>query len=602
MKIVYVFAVFLAVLAPCLAASGQTATLPAASGPNSPPVPISPPVPTSPATPGVTPPPATPPEPSTPPLQEGRIVSYAPLVGPDVTASNTLASEEEETDVTFNDVALTDAITPLALQAGQNIVFDPSLLTAPDGHPIVPPQVTVKWRKITAIQALHALLDNYGWQLVWDPRTKVGRVTKKDLAAKDPLIFTVVQLRYGNPTNLVKELQDNLSPGSAIVPDMRTHQLIIRTTEKELAGLQALITKLDTATRQVLVEARIVQTSKDITSAKGVDWTGTLQAQHVSFGNGLTQGTVTSSSTTGNGVSAGSTTSPGGSPITGSSSGLGTLSSNVSSFTSTIPGNTSQGGGFSLNTARGISPATAFLNADGVSAVLSFLNTDNDTKTIAFPRTVALDGVPTELAVVQNVPVFQETQSAPAGGSASGLATIQPNYDLAVQGTILNEVGVKLTVTPRIAGPTNVLLDLKPEISSQGAQVNQTLNGQNNQAYIFQRSRITTQASVPSGYTLVLGGMDQDVVNKTFTKVPFFGDLPGLGSVFRSDAKSHSSQTVLVFVTPTIISDGDYQYADSRFEKRKPLAATEMNESAWDTGEPYDWTKPKTKVTPDYQP
>jgi type II secretory pathway component GspD/PulD (secretin) len=596
MKIQNVFAVIVAVLAPCLAASGQTnTTMPAAAGTNIPPVTVTPPT-TGPAA------PAPAPEPGPPPLQEGRTVSYAPLVGPEAVASNTVASEEEETDVTFNDVALTDAITPLALQAGQNIVFDPSLLVAPDGHPIAPPQVTVKWRKITAIQALHALLDNYGWQLNWDARTKVGRVTKKDLAAKEPLIFTVVQLRYGNPTNLVKELQDNLSPGSAIVPDIRTHQLIIRTTERELAGVQALIAKLDTATRQVLVEARIIQTSKDITSAKGVDWTGTLQAQHVTFGNGLTQGTVASTTTSANGGSGTATSSPGGAPITGGSSGFGTLSSNVSSFTSTIAGNTSQGGGFSLNTARGISPATAFLNADGVSAVLSFLNTDNDTKTIAFPRTVALDGVPTELAVVQNVPVFQETQSAPAGGSASGLATIQPNYDLAVQGTILNEVGVKLTVTPRIAGPTNVMLDLKPEISSQGAQVNQTLNGQNNQAYIFQRSRITTQASVPSGYTLVLGGMDQDIVNKTFTKVPFFGDIPGLGNLFRSDSKTHTSQTILVFVTPTIISDNDYQLADSRFEKRKPLTATEMNESAWDTGEPYDWTKPKPKVTPEYQP
>jgi type II secretory pathway component GspD/PulD (secretin) len=594
MKIGYVLAVIVVVLAPCLAMSGQpNTTMPAAAGTNIPPVAVTAPAPTA--------APAPAPEPGPPPLQEGRAVSYAPLVGPDATVSNLPASEEEETDVTFNDVALTDAITPLALQAGQNIVFDPSLLMAPDGHPIAPPQVTVKWRKITAIQALHALLDNYGWQLTWDPSTKVGRVTKKDLAAKEPLIFTVVQLRYGNPTNLVKELQDNLSPGSAIVPDMRTHQLIIRTTKRELEGVQALITKLDTATKQVLVEARIVQTSKDITSAKGVDWTGTLQAQHISFGNGLTQGTTQTTSSSGGAGAATTTTSPGGAPITGNSP-LGTLTSNVSTFTTTIPGNTSQGGGFTASTARGISPATAFLNADGVSAVLSFLNTDNDTKTIAFPRTVALDGVPTTLAVVQNVPVFQETQSAPAGGSASGLATIQPNYDLTVAGTILNEVGVKLSVTPRIAGPTNVLLDLKPEISSQGAQVNQTLNGQNNQAYIFQRSAITTQASVPSGYTLVLGGMDQDVVNKTFTKVPFFGDLPGLGSVFRSDSKSHSSQTVLVFVTPTIISDNDYQFADSRFEKRKPQSASEMNESAWNSGEPYDWTKPKNKVSPDYQP
>jgi type II secretory pathway component GspD/PulD (secretin) len=194
------------------------------------------------------------------------------------------------------------------------------------------------------------------------PPHQGGRVTKKDLAAKEPLIFTVVQLRYGNPTNLVKELQDNLSPGSAIVPDMRTHQLIIRTTEKELRRAGVDQAKLDTATRQVLVEARIVQTSKDITTAKGVDWTGTLQAQHVSFGNGLTQGTVATTTT-----ELSRRRVPSHHHFAGRRSHhrkLGSpwapVTSNVSTFTTTIPGNTSQGGGFSLNTARGISPATAF--------------------------------------------------------------------------------------------------------------------------------------------------------------------------------------------------------------------------------------------------
>jgi type IV pilus assembly protein PilQ len=380
---------------------------------------------------------------------------------------------------------------------------------------------------------------------------------------------------------------------------MRTHQLIIRTTKKELEGVQALIAKLDTATRQVLVEAKIIQTSKEINPVRGINWTGTLAAQHVTFGNGLTQGTTVTG--TGPGSNGSGTTSPGGSSIFGNGA-TSTITSNVSSFTSTITGNTQQGGGFSLNTARGLSPATAFLNADGVSAVLSFLNTDNDMKTIAFPRTVALDGVPTELAVVQNVPIFTQTQSAPAGGSASGLATIQPNYNLTVEGTILNEVGVKLTVTPRIAGLSNVLLDLKPEISEQGATVTETLNGQPNQAPSFSRSSITTQASVPSGFTLVVGGMDQDVVNNQFTKVPFFGDIPGLGSLFRSSNKDHTAQTILIFVTPTILADSDYQVSDSRFEKRKALSASEQKESAWDTGEPYDWTKPKNKFTPDYQP
>jgi type II secretory pathway component GspD/PulD (secretin) len=596
MKIQKVFAVIVAVLVSGLAVFGQQ-TVDQAPPPTPPPsAPPAPPLGTTTNTPVIMP------EPPPPPLPAGRTVSYAPLVGADPLATNAPITEGEPTDVTFKDVELPDAIRSLALQAGLNIQFDPGLLMSPDGHVIPPPLITEKWHNLTAMQALHALLDNWNWQLNWDPRSKVGRIARKNPAAADPLIISVVQLSYSDPSNIVKEVQGTLSVGSAIIPDVRTHQLVIRTTEKELAGVLALIKRLDSATRQILVEAKIVETSKDITSAKGVDWTGTLASQHISFGNGLTQGSTGIGSSPVTNSAGGSSVSPGGSSILGGAPVVSQITSNVPSYITTITGNTSQGGGFSLNTAHGISPATAFLNADGVSAVLSFLNTDADTKTIAFPRTVALDGVPTSLMVVQNVPVFVQTQSAPAGGSASGLATIQPNYDLAVAGTILNEVGVKLVVTPRIAGPTNVLLKLKPEISQQGPTVTETLNGQPNQAPTFNRSTITTEASVPSGYTLVLGGMDQDVVNKTYTKVPFFGDIPGLGSLFRSDSKTHAAQTTLIFVTPTIVSDSDYQPSNSKFLKRKALSPSEVSESAWDTGEPYDWTKPSSKVTPDYQP
>jgi type II secretory pathway component GspD/PulD (secretin) len=96
--------------------------------------------------------------------------------------------------------------------------------------------------------------------------------------------------------------------------------------------------------------------------------------------------------------------------------------------------------------------------------------------------------------------------------------------------------------------------------------------------------------------------MDQDTVNNTFTKVPFFGDLPGLGNLFRSSSKDHQKQTVLIFVTPTIVSDTDYQTADSKFLKRKPAMPDNTPESAWDAGQPYDWTKPRNTVSPDYQP
>jgi type II secretory pathway component GspD/PulD (secretin) len=561
MKTENVFAVMVAMLAPCLATLGQN--------------------------------------PSPPPAL------IPPLVSPEAAGTNIAVADEVVELVAFDTVPLPDAIRTLALQAGLNIQFDPKLVNGvgADGKPISPPTVTEKWHKVTAMQALQALLDNYSWQLQWDPRTKIGRVTAKDLAAKEPLVVAVVALRYGNPTNIIKEISGTLSTGSEITPDMRTHQLIIRTTEKELPGVEALITKLDTVTRQVLVEAKLIETSKDITSAKGVDWTGTLSAQHVNFGNGLTGGSQQTIIQNGvNNGSGSSTTLPSGNNVSGTGTGIMNTTSNLANLTTTIMSSPASGGGLSVNTAHGFSPATAFLNADGVQAVLSFLNTDSDTKTIAFPRTVSLDGEKTELMVVNDVPIFQQTQSAPANGSAVGLATIQPNYNLEVNGTILNEVGIKLTVTPRIAGPTNVLLDVRPEISAQAGVVSETLNGEVNQAPSFSRSRIMTQASVPSGYTLVLGGLDQDVLSKNFTKVPFLGDLPGIGYAFRSDSKSHSKQTILIFVTPTIIRDTDYQPANDAFLKLKPEAPSGIKEAPWDTGEPYDWTKPKPEVAPEYQP
>jgi general secretion pathway protein D len=254
-----------------------------------------------------------------------------------------------------------------------------------------------------------------------------------------------------------------------------------------------------------------------------------------------------------------------------------------------------------MNTAQGFSPATAFLNADGVSAVLSFFNTDTDAKTINFPRTVALDGVQTVLMVVHNIPIFEQQQSAPSA-VGQGLSTVIPNYDKKVEGTILNEVGTKLTVLPRIAGPTNVLLDLRPEISSLYQYDPYNNNGQTITAPEFARSSITTQAALPSGYTLVLGGLESDTDSKTFNKVPFLGDLPGIGYAFREDSKIRKKDIILIFVTPTIIQDSDFQPGHTRFLKTKAISPSDAEEAPWDTGKPYDWTKPNTTVTPSYQP
>jgi type II secretory pathway component GspD/PulD (secretin) len=596
MKTENIFALIVVVLAPCLAAVAQTPATPTA------------PAPTAPA-PAVTPPSGPGDILAKPP--EAAVVAHG--TGTEQPAVQVVSLTNELGDeildlVTFDGIPLPDAVRALALQAGLNIQFDPRLLNTvgPDGRsiPITPPTITEKWKKVTAKQALTSLLDNWGWQLVMDPRSPIGRITAKDPTALEPLVTAVIQLEYSNPTNILTEVQPTLSPRSSIISDSRTHKLIIRTTERELPGVEALITRLDTSTRQVLIEAKIVETTKDINSAKGVDWTGTLAAQHVSFGNGLTSGTIGASNMSYTSpVVAGTTTLPGGTTIaTSSGGGLVSTTTNLSALTTTILGSPSQGGGISMNTAHGFSPSTAFLSADGVSAVLAFLNTDADTRSLSLPRTVALDGVQTEIMSVQNIPIFEQQQSSAAVGAAP-LATVLPNYDKKVEGTVLNEVGVKLTVIPRIAGPTNILMDLRPEISSVDAQVaSDTLDGQVSTSPIFDRRRITTQAAVPSGYTLVLGGVEIDNTLNSATKVPVLGDLPGLGNLFRSNSKTHNKDNLLIFVTPTIIRDSDFHPGNTQFLKRKDIPPSNVEEGPWNSAKPYDWTKPNTTVTPSYQP
>ena len=163
MKIENVLAVIVAVVAPCLAAPGQTNTPDQSAPPVQAPSPNYPGVPPALATPGIAP---VQTEPMPPPLPPGRSVSYAPLVGPDTISSNAPTTDEVVDVVAFDGVPLTDAIQTLALQGGLNIIFDPNLLVAPDGHPLPTPPVTQKWRKITAMQALRTLLENWGWQRI----------------------------------------------------------------------------------------------------------------------------------------------------------------------------------------------------------------------------------------------------------------------------------------------------------------------------------------------------------------------------------------------------------------------------------------------------
>ncbi len=457
-------------------------------------------------------------------------------------------------ELKYDDMDLVDLIKSLALQAEINVLFDPKLTQvtrAPDGTPLPSPKVPAfRMTNVTARQALEAILANNNLLMAHDPKTNTYRVSPKGAAVEEPLITKIIELKYTSPTNLATVLAPGtgvLSARAKVIPDPRTQRMIISATEREWDFLNEVLEKLDTPTLQVLIEARILETSRNPQTLRGVDWSGTLQNQQIGFGNGNISGTV--GNTRPGGTTTTTTTLPGGRVITSQSTAP---SSTTETLTTTVGGLVP---GFNINTRDGMNPAVGFLNADGLRATLSFLNTDTETEVISTPRSVMMDGQTARLAVTRAFPIFQVTP-----GSANTPAAASVTY---------TNLGTILEVSPRIAANSNIALKVIPEVSNIDSKDRQTINGQVNEANVYAIRRIETQVMIPSGHTLVMGGLITDNINKGYTKVPFLGDLPGIGWGFRKESKIRTKANLLIFVTPTIIEGNHFQTPSTDFLQGK---------------------------------
>jgi general secretion pathway protein D len=210
--------------------------------------------------------------------------------------------------------------------------------------------------------------------------------------------------------------------------------------------------------------------------------------------------------------------------------------------------------------------------------LLSFLNQDADTRTLSTPRAVTLDNMETRLEVTRAIPIFDNSEGI--GQAGVTVSSSKPTY---------TNVGTILIVTPRISG-TNVLMRLKPEISDTELQLStKTVAGKINQADIFTMQKIDTSVMIPSGNTLVMGGLSQDISNRGYTKVPILGDIPVLGWAFRSESIQRKKRNIFIFVTPTIIEDEDYQPYRTQFLNTKMPEHPEYMEDPMKSAKPKKW-------------
>jgi type II secretory pathway component GspD/PulD (secretin) len=476
--------------------------------------------------------------------------------------------------VQFSDVPITTAIENLARQAGINFMFDPKISYGqPDqnGQLKPEPQLSIRWENITPEHALLALLDNYGLQLIRDSKTGISRITIKDPLAPPPLITRVVQLQYSSVSNIASAVQSVLTDKrSKVLSDSRTSQMVVVATDLELMAVDTLVASLDKPTKQVLIETRLVEVSSNPTSKKGVDWSSTLSAQNVAFGNGSLSGTTTI-------TTPGKTTTD---PTTGFSS---TSSSSASSALSLVQGT----GGWTASTANGLIPSTSFLTADGLRAVVSFLNSSLDAQVVSTPRIVTLDNEMARISVTTTYPIVQM-----GSGTQNSSGSSSVTY---------SNVGTILEVTPRISANDYIWLKVAPEVSSHSGDLLVTVtggSGNSGSSYTipeFDSRKMESQVLIPNGNTLVMGGLIQDKPLAGYTKVPVMGDIPGLGWAFRSESKSLSKDNLIIFLTPTIVKESDFQPTPTDFlnKKSKNMRSPMNPHSMWDGAEPrMDWSNP----------
>jgi type IV pilus assembly protein PilQ len=302
-----------------------------------------------------------------------------------------------------------------------------------------------------------------------------------------------------------------LSPRGTISVDPRTNTLIINDTSQKIDQIRKMVDLLDVSVKQVMVEARIVRATTDVTRDMGVKW-GIL-SQGVTNNNHLLVG--------------------------GSDTTLWDLrhpekdeASGGYKYEITRPSN--------LNVDLGVSKAGASRIAFGLISLsdfmldleLSALQADGRGEVISTPKVLTADKQKAKVASGQEIP-YQTVQTS------GGATTVT---------TAFKEALLSLDVTPSITPDGKVQMLLNITSDSPGAEAP---NGE----IVLNKNEINTNVLVNNGETVVLGGIFEQETRQNQTKVPFLGDLPGIGQLFRKDEKSDSKRELLIFVTPRIVND-----------------------------------------------
>jgi type IV pilus assembly protein PilQ len=296
-----------------------------------------------------------------------------------------------------------------------------------------------------------------------------------------------------------------LSLRGSVSADKRTNTLFIQDTAKRLEDIQAILNKVDVPVRQVMIESRLVladdRFSKSLGARFGVSSLTNPGKNTLAIGGNLTNTNAQPTTTT---TGTGSTTTP------ASAGGLNSNLPVANSFGSIA---------FSLFRL----PAGLLLNLE-----LSALESDQRGKVVSSPRVTTANQQKAKIAQGTEIPYLE--------ASASGAATVS-----------FKEAVLSLEVTPQITPDDKIIMDLEVKKERVGVVFAGVPS--------IETQNITTQVLVSNGETAVLGGIYEQTERNDVDKVPFFGDLPVLGNLFKRRTRQDDKTELLIFITPKIMDE-----------------------------------------------
>ena len=429
----------------------------------------------------------------------------------------------EPLSMEFQDVEIRSVLDILAQFTEMNIVANDS----------VAGNITLRLINVPWDQALDIILKSKnlgkrenGNVILVAPATELAEQEARELEAQQevesysPLRTEYIRLSYATAQDVLTLISQGsgssgsssnssnslLSDRGTVTVDERTNTLIVKDVADSIENIHNLIAKIDIPVRQVMIEARIVSASDSFSKEIGVSW-GILS----------------------DGVASNDSLLVGGSDQTlwdlkdfDTDDDAGTVTYDI-----TRPDNLNVDLGVS-NPAGSIAFGLLGLSGYTLDLELSAMQADNRGEVISTPKILTADK--------QTAKISSGTQIGYQEASASGATT-----------TSFIEAALSLEATPNITPDGKIGLNLNIKNGSPTIY-----NGD----VAISEDSISTNIIVEDGQTVVLGGVFKNITSDGVEKVPFLGDLPYVGRLFRNDTRSNEKQELLIFITTKLINDG----------------------------------------------